>query len=421
MDNGRVYGVSVLDFGAKGDGHTRNFEAFQRALDSGAPRIVVPAGKYMLDDTLRVPSHTNLWLHPSAEMIMGDGVGKTIDNFLITNAPGAEDITIDGGIWNGNNAGNRRTNYRDRNGYHGVTVGFRHTKHLTLRNMTLRDSEGFHMRLNFVEHFLVENICFNDMLLRPNQDGVHIAGGCSDGVVRNIYGMGASAPNDDMVAIVASVPEYYNDLDMGDMRGQEHGPIRRIRVEHLRAENTFSFLRLLSYDQPVEDIEVSDVVGGCYYLAVQMQVEPLGRVQIGRSVLGTGSIRNVALRDFNVHRNLRINDGYFGAEAPPEPLVHIEQHVENFCMHRFCRNMERDAYPDSPTLVLDNVCENRIVWEGEDPASLSFYEPISGAVAQGLPARSALTPCAQRRCRIEGAWASALRIDGAGFDDLSIN
>lgn len=418
-----AFAVNVRDFGAAGDGQHNDFPAIQSALDAGAVRVVIPAGKYMLGDTLRVPSHTRLLLHENAEMIMGDGVGKTIDNFLITNQKGATDIVIDGGIWNGNNAGNHRVDYRNRELYHGVMIGFRHTEDLVLRNMTLRDSEGFHMRLNFVKRFLVENIVFDDISIRPNQDGVHIAGGCEDGVVRNITGAGASSPNDDMVAIISDIPDYYNDMDMGDMRGQEHGDIRRIRVEHLRARNTFSFLRILSCNHSIEDIEVRDVEGGFYYLAVQMQVEPLGRVHIGRSVLGTGHIRNVLLRDFNVYRNTRYQNEYFGAEFPPEPAVHIEQNVENLRLENFSQDLKRDSRPDRPMVYLDNCHENSVRWIGESTETLSVRDPISCAEIRrpestGIPSRTAV-PAHLSEMQLSGN--EALYIAPGTFESLRIN
>lgn len=418
-----ISGINVRDYGAVGDGQHDDFNAIQRAIRAGADYVTIPAGKYLLGDTLRLPSHTRLYLNANAEMIMGNGVGKTIDHFLVTNDHDASDILIDGGIWNGNNCGNPRVDYRNRMLYHGVTVGFRHMEHLILRNMTLRDSEGFHMRLNFVRHFLVENITFDDIHIRPNQDGVHIAGGCEDGVIKNIRGCGASAPNDDMVAIVSDVPAEYNDMDMGDMRGQEHGDIRRIRVEHLRAQNTFSFLRILSCNHKVEDIEISDVKGGCYYLAVQMQVEPLGRIYTGRSVLGTGHIANITLRDFHVWRNIRVCNDFFGSNFPVEPFFHLEQNVRNLRVERFYRDMNKDAFPKSALVVIDNTHKVHLRWMGKHPEDLTRYDPLSGIVRHELFTELAASADCEPEHLIDDTIQTneAVRIDGAGFEWLMID
>lgn len=46
------HGVSVLDFGASGDGVTDCFRAIQAALDSGAGHVLIPAGTYVIRSVL---------------------------------------------------------------------------------------------------------------------------------------------------------------------------------------------------------------------------------------------------------------------------------------------------------------------------------------------------------------------------------
>ena len=48
------------------------------------------------------------------------------------------------------------------------------------------------------------------------------------------------------------------------------GPIRNILVEHLRAESAFTFVRLLSHRELIENVTVRDVVGGCRFYAINM-------------------------------------------------------------------------------------------------------------------------------------------------------
>jgi len=57
--------VSVLDFGAKGDGVTDNTEAFQSALDyvknkHGGGKVYVPKGKYLIKGHLNIPDNVTL-------------------------------------------------------------------------------------------------------------------------------------------------------------------------------------------------------------------------------------------------------------------------------------------------------------------------------------------------------------------------
>lgn len=61
--------VSVLDFGALGDGTANDTAALQAALDSGSSRVYVPAGTYLFS-TLAIPAGRGL-------MLYGDGPSKT--------------------------------------------------------------------------------------------------------------------------------------------------------------------------------------------------------------------------------------------------------------------------------------------------------------------------------------------------------
>lgn len=57
--------VSVKDFGAKGDGITDDTAALKAAITCGASRVLVPAGRYVITDTLSLPP--GVWL-------LGEGV-----------------------------------------------------------------------------------------------------------------------------------------------------------------------------------------------------------------------------------------------------------------------------------------------------------------------------------------------------------
>ena len=63
---------NVRDFGAKGDGVTRDTEAFQKALDtcavSGGGRVVVPAGRYLIG-SVQIGYQTILKLDPNSVVI----------------------------------------------------------------------------------------------------------------------------------------------------------------------------------------------------------------------------------------------------------------------------------------------------------------------------------------------------------------
>ena len=102
--------------------------------------------------------------------------------------PGHPNAGDAGGVWDSNNPGNPRGDMFDPAGTTGTLLNFRGVKGLTLRNMTLRDPECYYIRLCEARDFRVEDILFDSPHLRPNQDGVHLAGYCERGVIRRLRG-----------------------------------------------------------------------------------------------------------------------------------------------------------------------------------------------------------------------------------------
>jgi hypothetical protein len=85
--------VSVKDFGAVGDGITNDTVAIQAALNSGAKRVFVPAGTYVITATLTIPDNVSL---------EGDGIGATIfdgSSATYANLTSGRHISTVGGSW----------------------------------------------------------------------------------------------------------------------------------------------------------------------------------------------------------------------------------------------------------------------------------------------------------------------------------
>lgn len=75
--------VSVKDFGAVGDGSTDDTSALQLAFDSGAKKVIFPAGTYVASSGLTLPD----WLHIEGEAsqpTIGVGSGATVLKFTQT-------------------------------------------------------------------------------------------------------------------------------------------------------------------------------------------------------------------------------------------------------------------------------------------------------------------------------------------------
>ena len=97
--------ISVKDFGAVGDGSTNDTTAIQNALNEGAGdgvSVYLPAGTYIVHDTIRIPSDTHFFGSGEKSIIK---MNKDIDNLITLVQTGArndkrkniiiEDMTLD--------------------------------------------------------------------------------------------------------------------------------------------------------------------------------------------------------------------------------------------------------------------------------------------------------------------------------------
>jgi hypothetical protein len=255
-------------------------------------------------------------------------------------------ITVEGGIWDGNNEHNPRGREGDPNGYTGTAINFVNVHHLELRNLTIRNPEAFSIRLGEVGDFVVEDIRFDHTVIRPNQDGVHVGGFCQRGVIRKLRALTPRTTNDDMVALNAD-----DATDRVINLGMKCGPIRDITVENLRADDAYTFVRLLSFRELIENVTISDVSGGCRVYAINLDR--------WRFPAGGGNIRNVTLRNFTVRK---LDGGDLAKWSNQAPLIPIQSVVHGLRIENFRREPADDL--PAPTLVVDNGQQNRLSLEG---------------------------------------------------------
>ncbi len=397
IDNASAYGVNVREQGVKGDGVADDAPAVQRLLDAGTPLLYFPPGVYLVGTTLRVPSNTRLEAHRFACFRLADQAGGDVNTFLLCNADldnGNENISIRGGIWDGNCANNPRRDENDRNGFTGAMINFRHVRRLSLVDMTLKNSTAYHTRLSGVRDFRVERIRFEDTIQTRNQDGVHVAGGCKDGLIRDIVAVGESCTGDDLVALNAD-----DALDRSETRGKLGGPIRRIRIEGLRADDCHSFVRMASVWSVIEDIEIHDVRGGCRINvinadALRFCASPLFRRDDARYAGGAGLLRHVRLRDVAVYKSA----------ASDTAFLRLDERMEDFEVEGFTRLTAEDAAPRAPTVQVAFQNADGIALEGigqDDVAACKAGSDCASLAVSSLP-RAASTAAA---FRVEAAVA----------------
>ncbi len=332
--------VSVIDYGAKGDGLQNDAPAIQKALDSEANIVTVPQGTYIINNTLRIGSGITLKLDPQAVIRLAENTGNHVDVFLLANknpGNGNSHITVEGGIWDGNNEHNHRGKDGDLFGYTGTAINFVNVANLVLRDLTIRNPDAFSIRLGEVKNFLVEDIVLDHSVIRPNQDGVHVGGFSKQGIIRRVSAVRPNTPNDDMIAINAD-----DDVERVINLGMRRGPISNILVEDIQADGAYNFVRLLSKDSPIDNITVKNVTGSCRYYAVNMNN--------WRFPVGVGDISNVLLENFNVTK-------IFNPKSSANSLIHITLNVRNLYICGFHRG-KNESTGQAPTLLVSNGKEN---------------------------------------------------------------
>ena len=332
-----INSVNVKDLGAAGNGLEDDSTAFQQALDSGSPVVIVPPGLYKIGETLKIGSNTKIAASKEAVIFLADGACTTINDFLLTNKDvdnGNVNIAVEGGVWNGNNKGNlRNPDIFDHKGCTGVMFNFVNIKGLTLQNMKLCDAESYFVRIGETDDFFISGIEFEAVHLRPNQDGIHLGGYCSNGTVENISASMYGSTNDDIIALNAD-----DEVNRLVNLGLKRGPITNVTVRNVYAADCHTFIRLLSVDAEISNITIENVSGGCRVFAINLDAARYCRTPLFKEEErpdGVGNVHDVILRNLRVHKTIDSRN----------PLILAESNLDNFRIENFAR--ERDKEPEN--------------------------------------------------------------------------
>ncbi|GHT94781.1 hypothetical protein FACS1894141_2100 [Spirochaetia bacterium] len=102
------------------------------------------------------------------------------------------------------------------------------------------------------------------MHLSGNQDGVHLAGLCKNGIIRRLKASPKS-PNDDFIALNAD--DIFTRQEASNLVG---GPIENIVIDGLDAKECHSFVRINSLTAHVNNISINDLRGACRAFVINM-------------------------------------------------------------------------------------------------------------------------------------------------------
>ena len=354
--------VSILDFGAYGDGFHDDYKAIQAALHSGATEVRIPIGTYNISNTLTVPSNVKVVADRCAHLLLRGGKRKQRGDFLLSNDDtivGNENIEIIGGIWDGccMDAENDKPELFDTNGYSGAVLNFCGVKGLKIIDVSVKNSTTFFIRISRVQDFLFENIDFSSDEFAYNQDGIHFGGNVRRGVVRNIRALTRGQTNDDMIALNADdCVERVENFDLS------RAVIEDITIENIYAESCYTVLRLLSVTAPIRNIVIKNVYAGYRNYVINADGARYCRTPLFQEheyPMGVGCISNFVMENVVVHPvSEDVENKNVAALFDPKYAIRVESLCKNFVVKDFrLTNTNSDFY----AFLATNVTNTEII------------------------------------------------------------
>lgn len=243
-------------------------DELQRLLDAGHGRIVLPDGQYLISRPLLISDHTTLVCSPRMHLKLADGANCPIIKNRDKGREMSRGITIEGGVWDGNNLNQQRDQPRDEAirtfsasmnlpGFYPPLMSFTYVEDFSLRGVTLKDPEAFAVQITAANRFTVTNVTFDFNMKRPNMDGIHVNGFARDGYINNIKG----STNDDLVALNSDEGGFACD----------NCDIENIIIDGLYGgDNGYTAVRLLSRTAKLNNIVIRNIFGAYRFNAVSL-------------------------------------------------------------------------------------------------------------------------------------------------------
>ncbi len=248
------------------DGIHDDTAVIQAMLDRGG-LVEIPHGIYRITRPLLIHDNTHLRLAQTAHLRLADGANcALLDNDGLYGRSVNRNITVEGGIWDGNHTAQQREFVADENqpcdydkyvsnSMLVLMIRMVHVENLTVKNVTFKNPTTYAIHIADARHFTVENVVFDYDLTLPNMDGVHIQGPARFGRICNIRGNA----NDDHVALCAN----------GTTRSEvTRGDIEDVDIDGIYCDNGYTGVRLLSRGNAIRNIHISNIHGEFRFYAV---------------------------------------------------------------------------------------------------------------------------------------------------------
>lgn len=347
-----------------GDGTHDDTCAIQAMLDRRGT-VYIPDGRYLISRPLIIHSNTHFRLSEQATLYLADGANcSLLDNDGLYTDEVNENITVEGGIWDGNHMAQERQKIPNEcrpgdenedqicdkatyisNIYVVFMVRLVHTRGLCVKNLTFKNPTSYAIHIADSRYFRVEGITLDYDLLKKNMDGIHIQGPARFGTIHNIFGNA----NDDHVALCAN----------GTIRSEiTRGDIEDVDIDGIYCDNGYTGVRMLSRGDAIRNIRISNIHGEFRFYAVSLTHHyPLRK---DRSIL----LENIRISDIYASKSRAECSQEHQAAVEREPLIWLEGGIKcrNVSVENVYRN-ERNADTKAPTVRIS---------EGVEASNLTF-------------------------------------------------
>jgi len=352
----------VRDFGATGDGVANDAPAINRALAVPTRPLTVriPKGTYLIGETLLVGSRTTIEADAGARIVMSGAWAKKEGDFLLANADpkgGDSDISIRGGIWDGNAYEGHNVKHSDlfaKGTWSGATVNFRNVKGLSLAGMEMANSVTFNIRMCEIDGFDIRDITFSARRLGWNQDGLHFNGFCRNGHVENIRAVSKGQTNDDLLAFNAD-----ETMMRFENFGMVCGPIENITVRNVFAEDCHTAVRFLSVTSAISNVRIENMRADCRCYAVNADAGRYCRTPLFKEAdypNGVGRLSGIVVDGFTFH----------ATRSSTEPMFCMETNGDGVKFLNLSRDMAKDISPERPFLRARKSARTKISCDGRE-------------------------------------------------------
>lgn len=159
---------NIVDYGANGRDNKSDSDAIRAILNlnknknindkSNTIVVIIPAGTYYLDRVLEIYSNTIIRADKNAKIIRRKAnskmlLGRGRNNGLVGGYNCFKNITIEGGIWDGDDLKGK---------HHDGLALFRHGQNMTFRNMTFIHCADHFLNISASKNVLIEGVTFKN-------------------------------------------------------------------------------------------------------------------------------------------------------------------------------------------------------------------------------------------------------------------